>query len=76
MSSTRGSRPSEKYGRDLTRLAQEGQLDPVLCRDDELERMIEILCRRQKNNPCLLGSRAWAKAPWPKPWPSALPPGR
>ena len=42
MSSTRGSRPSEKYGRDLTRLAQEGQLDPVLCRDDELERMIEI----------------------------------
>ena len=55
MSSTRGSRPSEKYGRDLTRLAQEGQLDPVLCRDDELERMIEILCRRQKNNPCLLG---------------------
>ena len=46
MSSTRGSRPSEKYGRDLTRLAQEGQLDPVLCRDDELERMIEILCRR------------------------------
>ena len=46
MSNTRGSRPSEKYGRDLTRLAQEGQLDPVLCRDDELERMIEILCRR------------------------------
>ena len=55
MSSTRGSRPSEKYGRDLTRLAQEGQLDPVLCRDDELERMIEILFRRQKNNPWLLG---------------------
>ena len=62
MSSTRGSRPSEKYGRDLTRLAQEGQLDPVLCRDDELERMIEILCRRQKNNPCLLGEPGVGKS--------------
>ena len=62
MSSTRGSRPSEKYGRDLTRLAQEGQLEPVLCRDDELERMIEILCRRQKNNPCLLGEPGVGKS--------------
>ena len=62
MSSTRGSRPSEKYGRDLTRLAQEGQLDPVLCRDEELERMIEILCRRQKNNPCLLGEPGVGKS--------------
>ena len=62
MSSTRSSRPSEKYGRDLTRLAQEGQLDPVLCRDDELERMIEILCRRQKNNPCLLGEPGVGKS--------------
>ena len=55
-------RPSEKYGRDLTRLAQEGQLDPVLCRDAELERMIEILCRRQKNNPCLLGEPGVGKS--------------
>ena len=55
MSATRSGRPSEKYGRDLTRLAQEGRLDPVLCRDRELERVIEILCRRQKNNPCLVG---------------------
>ena len=52
---TRSGRPSDKYGRDLTRMALEGRLDPVLCRDQELERMVEILCRRQKNNPCLIG---------------------
>ena len=62
MSTSRSSRPSEKYGRDLTRLAQEGRLDPVLCRDEELERMIEILCRRQKNNPCLLGEPGVGKS--------------
>ena len=62
MAAGRGSKPSEKYGRDLTRLAQEGQLDPVLCRDGELERMIEILCRRQKNNPCLLGEPGVGKS--------------
>ena len=62
MSATRGSKPSEKYGRDLTRLAQEGQLDPVLCREEELDRMIEILCRRQKNNPCLLGEPGVGKS--------------
>jgi len=61
-STVRGGKPSEKYGRDLTRLAQEGQLDPVLCRDAELERMIEILCRRQKNNPCLLGEPGVGKS--------------
>ena len=62
MTSGRTGRPSEKYGRDLTRLAQEGRLDPVLCRDAELERMIEILCRRQKNNPCLLGEPGVGKS--------------
>ena len=62
MSTSRGSRPSEKYGRDLTRMAQEGQLDPVLCRDEELDRMVEILCRRQKNNPCLLGEPGVGKS--------------
>ena len=62
MSAPRSNRPSEKYGRDLTRLAQDGRLDPVLCRDDELARMIEILCRRQKNNPCLLGEPGVGKS--------------
>ena len=62
MSTARSGRPSEKYGRDLTRLAQEGRLDPVLCREEELERMVEILCRRQKNNPCLLGEPGVGKS--------------
>ncbi len=45
----------EQYGRDLTRLARAGQLDPVVGREAELERVLEILCRRTKNNPCLIG---------------------
>lgn len=51
----RGSRASDKYCRDLTRRAVDGELDPVFCREKELDRMVEILCRRQKNNPCLVG---------------------
>ena len=51
----RGSRASDKYCRDLTRRALDGELDPVFCREQELDRMVEILCRRQKNNPCLVG---------------------
>ena len=62
MAASRTGRPSDKYGRDLTRLAQEGRLDPVLCRDAELDRMIEILCRRQKINPCLLGEPGVGKS--------------
>ena len=62
MAASRTGRPSDKYGRDLTRLAQEGRLDPVLCRDAELDRMVEILCRRQKNNPCLLGEPGVGKS--------------
>ena len=51
----RAGRASDKYCRDLTRRALDGELDPVFCRDAELDRMVEILCRRQKNNPCLVG---------------------
>ncbi len=43
------------YCINLTRRAAEGQLDPVIGRDSELQRVIQILCRRQKNNPCLIG---------------------
>ena len=43
------------YCRNLTRSAQEGKLDAIIGRDRELSRMIQILCRRQKNNPCLIG---------------------
>jgi ATP-dependent Clp protease ATP-binding subunit ClpB len=45
----------EKYGRDLTRLAGQGKLDPVIGRDDEIRRVIQILSRRTKNNPVLIG---------------------
>ncbi len=45
----------EKYGRDLTQLAREGKLDPVIGRDEEIRRTIQILSRRTKNNPVLIG---------------------
>src|SRR5271170_4386250 len=45
----------DSFGRDLTELAKEGTLDPVIGRKNEIERVIQILCRRQKNNPVLLG---------------------
>lgn len=45
----------EQYSRDLTHLAQIGKIDPVIGRDDEIKRVIQILSRRTKNNPCLLG---------------------
>ena len=44
-----------KYGRDLTALAREGKLDPVVGRDDEIRRVIQVLSRRTKNNPVLIG---------------------
>ena len=44
-----------QYSRDLTALAREGKLDPVIGRDDEIRRVIQILSRRTKNNPCLMG---------------------
>ena len=44
-----------KYGRDLTELAREGKLDPVIGRDDEIRRAIQVLSRRTKNNPVLIG---------------------
>lgn len=54
---TRGkqSQALAQYTRDLTSLAAEGKLDPVFCRDAEIERVIQILTRRTKNNPCLIG---------------------
>jgi ATP-dependent Clp protease ATP-binding subunit ClpB len=45
----------ERYGRDLTELAQKGKLDPVIGRDDEVRRVIQVLSRRTKNNPVLIG---------------------
>lgn len=45
----------EKYGNDLTELARSGKLDPVIGRDDEIRRCIQILSRRTKNNPVIIG---------------------
>ncbi|HEU0119288.1 MAG TPA: ATP-dependent chaperone ClpB [Bryobacteraceae bacterium] len=45
----------EKYGRDLTQLAQQNKLDPVIGRDEEIRRVIQVLSRRTKNNPVLIG---------------------
>lgn len=45
----------DTFGRDLTRLSREGKLDPVIGREKEIERVIQILSRRTKNNPCLIG---------------------
>ncbi|MBQ2135260.1 MAG: ATP-dependent Clp protease ATP-binding subunit [Clostridia bacterium] len=50
-----GLKSLEKYGRDLTEEARNGKLDPVVGRSTEIERIIQILCRRTKNNPCLIG---------------------
>ncbi|MBE6053728.1 MAG: ATP-dependent Clp protease ATP-binding subunit [Clostridium sartagoforme] len=44
-----------QYGRNLTALAKEGRIDPVIGRENENKRILEILCRRNKNNPCLIG---------------------
>jgi ATP-dependent Clp protease ATP-binding subunit ClpB len=45
----------EKYGRDLTKLAKDGKLDPVIGRDEEIRRVMQVLSRRTKNNPVLIG---------------------
>lgn len=49
------------FGRDLTELAQKGELDPVIGRAEEIERVIQILCRRSKNNPVLIGEAGVGK---------------
>jgi len=51
----------EKYGRDLTKAAREGKLDPVIGRDSEILRMMQVLCRRTKNNPVLIGEAGVGK---------------
>ena len=45
----------ERFGRDLTDLASKGKLDPVIGRDEEIRRVIQVLSRRTKNNPVLIG---------------------
>jgi ATP-dependent Clp protease ATP-binding subunit ClpC len=67
MSPTAGRKPKSKtpaldsFGRDLTQLASDDELDPVIGRKKEIERLIQILCRRTKNNPVLLGEAGVGK---------------
>jgi ATP-dependent Clp protease ATP-binding subunit ClpC len=51
----------DKYGRDLTELAREGRIDPVIGRDEEIEQTVEVLSRRGKNNPVLIGDAGVGK---------------
>ncbi|MDA0589259.1 MAG: ATP-dependent Clp protease ATP-binding subunit [Planctomycetota bacterium] len=51
----------DSFGRDLTELAKQGKLDPVIGRENEIERVTQVLCRRQKNNPVLLGEAGVGK---------------
>ena len=57
----------DQFSRDLTRLAAGGMLDPVVGRDREINRVIQILSRRQKNNPCLIGEPGVGKTAFPGP---------
>lgn len=52
----------EKYGKDLTKAAANGEIDPVIGREKEIDRMIQILCRRKKNNPILIGEAGVGKS--------------
>ena len=52
----------DQYGRDLTRAARDGELDPVVGREAEIQRVIQILCRRTKNNPTLIGDPGVGKS--------------
>ncbi|SDX69021.1 type VI secretion system ATPase TssH [Marinobacter mobilis] len=51
-----------RYATNFTRLAREGRLDPVVCRDREIDQMIDILCRRRKNNPIVVGDAGVGKS--------------
>jgi ATP-dependent Clp protease ATP-binding subunit ClpB len=62
----------DKYARDLTQAAREGKLDPVIGRDDEVRRCIQILSRRTKNNPVLIVAEALAQRIVAGDVPSAL----
>lgn len=54
--------PLTRYATDFTRLAREVKLDPVVCRDAEIDQMIDILCRRRKNNPIVVGDAGVGKS--------------
>ena len=54
--------PLKRYATDFTKLAREEKLDPVVCRDAEIDQMIDVLCRRRKNNPIVVGDAGVGKS--------------
>jgi len=58
----------KKYARDLNEEAEKNKLDPVIGRDQEIRRVMQILSRRTKNNPVLIGEPVWVKRQLPKVW--------
>ncbi len=58
----------EKYGHNLTNIARQGKIDPVIGRDEEIRRIIQVLSRRTKNNPILIGEPGVGKLQLPKGW--------
>ena len=59
--SRRQASPLEQYTQNLNQLAREGKIDPLIGRDTEVERVIQVLCRRRKNNPLLVGEAGVGK---------------
>ena len=59
---TAGQKLIEKFGTDITRIARQGKIDPVVGRDAEIERVVQILSRRRKNNPILIGEAGVGKS--------------
>jgi len=64
----KGTPTLEQFGRDLTAMAREGKLDPVIGRDREMNRVIQVLSRRTKNNPVLIGDPGVGKTAISKAW--------
>jgi ATP-dependent Clp protease ATP-binding subunit ClpB len=60
----------QKYGIDFTERARSGELDPVIGRDAEIRRVVQVLSRRTKNNPVLIGEPGVARPRWWRAWPS------
>lgn len=65
-SAEEGYEALKKYARDLTEAAEEGKIDPIIGRDEEIRRAMQVLSRRTKNNPVLIGEPASARPPSPR----------
>ena len=69
--SATSNHPLDAYASNLNELARQGRIDPLVGREHEVERVAQILARRRKNNPLLVGEAGSARRPSPRAWPSA-----